>query len=298
MAVRFVVLIIGCLLINVSFGARFAMPKSGDSLVGVMQTTKMGHRNITQIMQHYDVGLDALKEANPNVNFDQLSASTSLTIPTQFILPMVSRRGMVVNLAALRLMLYLPKAHSIEVLPVGVGKAGAETPIFKTNIISKAKNPDWVPTASVRQAFLDENGYPMPLVVPSNEQNPLGYYAMRLSDPTYLMHGTIDPAGVGSRVSAGCLRMFNEDNKTIFHLCRIGTRVNIINEPYKAGWQGKTLYLEAHAPISKDQWYKGYKTALDQARHHRRGRLTIDWQKVKDTVSAHTGIPVAVGSVA
>jgi lipoprotein-anchoring transpeptidase ErfK/SrfK len=48
---------------------------------------------------------------------------------------------------------------------------------------------------------------PLPSVVPPGPDNPLGAFALTLSLPTYLIHGTNKPDGVGMRSSHGCIRL-------------------------------------------------------------------------------------------
>jgi L,D-transpeptidase ErfK/SrfK len=69
---------------------------------------------------------------------------------------------------------------------------------------------------------------------------------MRLGLPGYLIHGTNRPAGVGMRVTHGCIRMFPEDIGFLFELLGVDTRVQIINEPVKLGWDGEDLVIEVH----------------------------------------------------
>ena len=51
------------------------------------------------------------------------------------------------------------------------------------------------------------------------------------------------------RISHGCLRMYPENIEELFGKVAVATPVRIINQPYKAGWQGGVLYLEAHPPL-------------------------------------------------
>ena len=69
---------------------------------------------------------------------------------------------------------------------------------------------------------------------------------MRLGLPGYLIHGTNRPAGVGMRVTHGCVRMFPEDIEYLFAQIDLNTRVRIINEPVKMGWNGDQLVMEVH----------------------------------------------------
>lgn len=42
------------------------------------------------------------------------------------------------------------------------------------------------------------------------------------------IHGTDDPALVGTKSTRGCIRMRNEDLETLVHLTGVGTRVTIV----------------------------------------------------------------------
>ena len=87
----------------------------------------------------------------------------------------------------------------------------------------------------------------MPKVVATGEDNPLGTRAIYLSMPSYLIHGTNKPYGVGMKVSHGCIRMYPEHVEKFYDLVQIGTKVNIIDQPIKAGWDNEELYIEVHS---------------------------------------------------
>jgi L,D-transpeptidase ErfK/SrfK len=69
---------------------------------------------------------------------------------------------------------------------------------------------------------------------------------MRLGLPGYLIHGTNRPAGVGMRVTHGCIRMFPEDIEFLFDRVPVNASVRILNEPIKVGWDGDELVMEVH----------------------------------------------------
>jgi L,D-transpeptidase ErfK/SrfK len=84
-------------------------------------------------------------------------------------------------------------------------------------------------------------------------QNPLGTRALRLGIPGYLIHGTNRPAGVGMRVSHGCIRMFPEDVEFLFERIHVKTAVRIIDVPVKIGWDGEALVAEVHPLLEVPQ---------------------------------------------
>lgn len=58
----------------------------------------------------------------------------------------------------------------------------------------------------------------MPAVVPAGPDNPMGHHAIRLAayGGVYLLHGTNADFGIGMRVSSGCIRLRDDDIKTLF----------------------------------------------------------------------------------
>jgi len=50
---------------------------------------------------------------------------------------------------------------------------------------------------------------------------------MGLSQPHYGIHGTNNPASIGTAASNGCIRMYNEDVNELFNLVSVGTPVTI-----------------------------------------------------------------------
>jgi L,D-transpeptidase ErfK/SrfK len=106
--------------------------------------------------------------------------------------------------------------------------------------------------ASIRKEHADR-GDPLPSVVKPGPDNPLGAYALTLSLPSYLIHGTNKPAGVGMRSSHGCIRLYPEDIEALFSRVPRGTAVRIVNQPVLAGWRDGQLYLEVHPPLAEEQ---------------------------------------------
>jgi L,D-transpeptidase ErfK/SrfK len=272
----------------------FSTPAAGNDIVGKLQLITVGMRNRVDISEQYDVGKFEMIEANPGVNLKQLNGSQRLVVPTEFILPKAPRKGVVINLAAMRLYYYTRDGKDVLTFPVGIGKVGWATPMGTTKVIEKVKDPAWVPTKSVRADFLKRYGYPLPQIVLSGPDNPLGHYMMRLDWPAYLMHGTNSPAGVGSRVSAGCIRMFDWNAGQLFQHVKIGTPVRVLYQPVKAGWRGNTLYLEAHLPIP-GMGNPSYKPILKAAMRQRRGKVVVNWQKAAGVAKLDLGVPQAVG---
>lgn len=243
-----------CLLLPLTACAqKLPLPPKGDDLVGSLTSTVI-HSNdtIASIARKNDIGFFAILEANPQLDPKHLLPGTEIIIPKQFLLPQVPHKGIVINLSSMRLF-YFPQGQKyFYSYPIGIGKKDWNTPVGKLKIVEKIENPKWHVPKSIYE-YRKENGDPVPHVVPSGPKNPLGYFAMRLSLPTYLIHGTNDPASVGVRSSAGCIHLYPEDIKQLFSLIKVGTPVLILNSPYIAGYHNEKLYIEAHLPLQEDR---------------------------------------------
>lgn len=276
------------------------LPKEGSVIGSVQKAESKSGETLSDVGRRYDVGLHEMNVANPGVSTaKRLRSGTSLIIPTQYILPNVPRKGMVINLAELRLYYYPKERNVVMTEPVGIGREGHwRTPVGLTSITKKEIDPHWRPTANVR-AEAAKHGMPIPSVFPPGPDNPLGKYILRLGWPTYLIHGTNRPEGVGSRVSAGCIRMLPEDAKTLYNIVPVGTQVRVINEPYKAGWKGSDLYFEAHPPLeeNKKQYASNKVAAVEtiQAQTHGTNAM-VRWKRVKKLTEAYSGMPEVVGA--
>src|SRR5688500_17640933 len=182
--------------------------------------------------------------------------------------------------------------------PIGIGVEGWATPFGEAKVTQKVKDPVWYVPASIRKEHA-ERGDPLPSVVPPGPDNPLGEYALTLSLPSYLIHGTNKPAGVGMRSSHGCIRLYPEDIEALFPLIARGTVVRIVNQPVLAGWRNVQLYLEVHAPLAEEEHdlVAEAEAALDRA-VARAGAaasaLAIDHEAVAKIVAEQRGIPFPV----
>jgi len=280
-----------------AFALTFTLPANGDSVVGHVQITQaLPGDSFSSIGRRYDIGYYQLVEANPGVDPLNPPAGTLLVIPTRFVLPPVERKGIVVNLAELRIYFYPPNSNKVMTFPIGIGREGWNTPTGLSQITQKTANPTWVVPASIMKDR-KEAGVDLPKSVPPGPDNPLGAYRMRLTQPTYLIHGTNDYRGVGRRSSSGCIRMFPEDVETLFSRVKVGTQVHTIDAAYKAGWGDSKLYLEAHVPLQEQQVTKsvnmgGMENVVNTAA--RGNTAQINWDAAKQIAKAQNGVPQVI----
>jgi L,D-transpeptidase ErfK/SrfK len=279
---------------------RFPLPPRGTDVVGELRVTLSSREDtLSDIARRHDLGYEEIVAANPGVDPWLPGERTRIVLPTSFILPPGPRKGLVLNLASMRLF-YYPKpafGEPPEVIthPMGIGREGWRTPRGKTKIVAKTRHPAWVVPASVRAEHARE-GDPLPAVVPPGPDNPLGDYAMRLDIPNYLIHGTNKPYGVGMRVSHGCVRLYPEDIASLFPLIPVGTPVRIVNLPYLAGRRDGTLYLEAHPPLEEQakRWGGSLKPMQILVRKAAGKSGDVDWVRAARVAREARGFPVPI----
>ena len=274
----------------------YRIPDNGSVLIGSSEqyTVERGDYFFS-IAQFYDIGLLALIAANPGIDPFLPSPGTNLVIPTRMILPEVQRKGIVINLAELRLYYFTPNSNTVHVFPVGIGREGRHTPEMSSKISTKLYKPSWTPTKNSRKEYLEKYGEELPLVVEPGEDNPLGEHALRLSygSGNYLIHGTNREFGIGMRISAGCIRMNPESIAWLYDKVRVNTPVRIINQPIKiAAEPNGNLLLEVHSPLSEKRFAPALTSEDIKARYKQ--RYIINESAVQRALLLHRGMPIKV----
>ncbi|MEG4676235.1 L,D-transpeptidase [Enterobacter cloacae] len=252
--------VLGCLaalLISQSVQAvSYRLPPAGSRLVGSTQVITVPDHNtlpLEAFAAQHGQGLSNMLEANPGVDPFLPQSGTRLVVPQQLILPDTVRKGIVVNVAEMRLYYYPPGSNTVEVFPIGIGQAGRETPRnWVTAIERKQEGPTWSPTPNTRREYAKE-GKTLPAFVPAGPDNPMGLYALYIGR-LYAIHGTNSNFGIGLRVSQGCIRLRNNDIKYLFDNVSPGTRVQLIDQPVKVTTEPDgSRWVEVHEPLSRNR---------------------------------------------
>ncbi len=126
------------------------------------------------------------------------------------------------------------KGHAIR-YGVGVGAEGYGWS-GSTVVRSKKEWPDWYPTKEYLAAHPNVIPALQPLAsgegMHGGPDNPMGARAMYLwqgnKDTLFRIHGTNEPWTIGSDVSAGCIRMTNEDVSDLYDRVTVGAKVIVL----------------------------------------------------------------------
>jgi len=103
----------------------------------------------------------------------------------------------------------------VRVFETAVGAPCTPSPTGSFTIVARIPDPTW---------------YGKGKVVPPGKSNPIGPRWLGLSKKGYGIHGTNNPASIGSSASHGCIRLRNSDIKELFELVSLGDEVDLIGE--------------------------------------------------------------------
>ncbi|WP_298438249.1 L,D-transpeptidase family protein [Geobacter sp.] len=268
----------------------------GDDVIGRLAVVRLEKGDtLPDIARHFGLGITALSAANPGVDVWVPEAGKPVILPLSFILPDAPRRGIVVNVATMRLFQYKGDGKSLAVstYPVGVGTKERPTPTGPTRVYRKAARPTWHVPASIAEDHR-KKGDPLPAEVPPGPENPLGEYALYLSKPGYLIHGTNKPASIGLKATNGCMRLYPENIEVLFNDTPVNTPVAIVNQPYLIGQRNGVLYLEVHTPL-EDSGAPELEKMYEKLRAiEKKAGRPLDWKKIREVQTEARGIPVPI----
>lgn len=279
----------------------FAVPVARQEVVGkLMAVSARSEDTLVDIARRYRIGQDEIVIANPTVDRWLPADGDKVILPTSYILPRTRRKGLVLNISEMRLY-YYPEhtpglADRVHTYSVSIGREQYATPLGETRIVKKAKHPSWRPPPSI-VAERASRGETLPSVVPPGPDNPLGELVMRLSMPGYLIHGTNKPYGVGMRVTHGCVRMYQEDMKTLYSMVPVGTPVTIVDEPVKLGWLNDMLYIEVHPPFETSITQEALTERVMEllAAESNKRRFELDRDALQMALKFQNGVPMVIG---
>ncbi len=270
-----------------------------DDVIGRLAVIRLKKGDtLPDIARHFSLGINTVSAANPGIDIWVPEAGERIRLPLSFILPDTRRKGIVINLAAMRLFYFKEDGNlmAVSTYPVGVGTTERPTPIGQMYVVRKKFRPTWYVPASIAEDHR-KKGDPLPAAVPPGPLNPFGEYALYLNKSGYLVHGTNKPASIGLRATNGCIRLYPEDIKRLFENTPVKTPVNIVNQPYLVGQRGGIVYIEVHSS-AEESGSTGLKAAYAKLRNiEKKSEHALDWKKVKEAVTEARGVPVPVSEI-
>lgn len=284
----------------------YLLPTDGSSVVGGIQVVTIANADTTllDVARHYDLGYQEITVANPAVGPWVPKLGSRVVVPTEFILPPGPWEGIVVNIPQRRLF-YFPTPPAgqpavVMTFPISIARAGWSTPLGRTRIVAKHRDPSWFVPKNIQEEHRAEGEPRFPTYFPPGPDNPMGMLALQTGFAEIFIHGTNKPWGVGMRTSHGCMHLYPEDAAKLFDIVPVGTPVRIIDEPVTIGARGGTLYLsatEALAEYPRDYPEATRAVAAYIAFTQTPGHAAfaeLDWPRLQAAVAARRILPVPV----
>jgi len=100
-----------------------------------------------------------------------------------------------------------------NVWPCAIGKPESPTPAGDYEVTVTLEDPTW---------------YWQGKAIPPGPENGLGKWFIGINKKGYGVHGTNEPASIGTAASHGCVRMYNEDVSELVTVVKAGTPVIIV----------------------------------------------------------------------
>lgn len=283
--------------------AAFAAVGSGEravpDVIGMMgrYTTKYDD-TLLDLARAHNLGFVEMVAANPGVDPWVPGDGTEIVLPTAHILPTGPRDGLLLNVVDMRLY-FFPKRGAVQSFAIGTGREAWNTPLGTTRIVRKVPNPTWHVPKSIRALEPD-----LPASIPPGPDNPLGAFAMYLGWPSYLIHGTNKPYGVGRRVSHGCVRLYPEGIAALYPQVPVGTPVTVVAQAAKVGRLAGELLLEVHPSLKQADQIEEDNGKFTPERIPQiidmvmmaagADASAIDWGKVHTAVAERRGYPIPI----
>jgi lipoprotein-anchoring transpeptidase ErfK/SrfK len=137
--------------------------------------------------------------------------------------------SIVVNVPQRRLYLIMAGGRAMR-YGVGVGRTEAATFRGTATVGRKEKWPHWTPTANMMRHTPRYRSFAGGMA--GGVDNPLGPRALYLyrggQDTYFRLHGTTEPETIGTAVSSGCVRLFNQDIIDLYDRVPVGTQVTVV----------------------------------------------------------------------
>jgi lipoprotein-anchoring transpeptidase ErfK/SrfK len=113
------------------------------------------------------------------------------------------------------------------------------------SVTDKRVNPSWTPTPTM----LAENPR-LPRWVPGGHpMNPLGVRGLYLGTSMYRIHGTDAPWTIGTAVSKGCIRLYNQDVLDLYPRVNVGAKVIVTYDRFTTAAVASSAPVPVSVPV-------------------------------------------------
>ena len=207
---------------------RMLLDRFPDSPLLSRTQAELGNINVALLFSPVVTESDAVHEVKAGDTLGKIASASGTTVeflkkanslkgdtihPRQRLKIPKGRFGIVVDKSQNQLLL-TEDNQFIKTYPVATGQDNS-TPVGTFKIVTRIPNPVWYKQGAV--------------VPPDSPENILGTRWLGIDKQGYGIHGSVDPRVIGQQVTAGCVRMRNNDVEELFAIVPVGTEVTVVD---------------------------------------------------------------------
>ncbi len=173
-----------------------------------------------KIAERFHMDIDFLKLLNPDTDFEAVGTEIWVADPGDDAQPEIAR--LVADKSLARLLAYDEGDKLVLSYPVTIGSDELPSPSGTHEVAAVAVEASYSyrPGKNFQQGDNEE-----PLTLPPGPNGPVGSVWIDLSEPTYGLHGSPEPAEIDKSASHGCVRMTNWDAMELARAVETGVPV-------------------------------------------------------------------------
>ena len=194
-----------------------------DDYAKLAELDAMGFVSVAEkLAERFHMDVDFLAALNEGMAFE---AGETITVVDPGGKAEGSVASVTVDKASGRLVARDAEGNTLTDYPVAVGSSETPSPSGTVEVTAIAFDPTYSyrPSENFQQGDNDE-----PLTLPPGPNGPVGAVWIDLSEPTYGIHGTPEPAKLFTEQSHGCVRMSNWDANELADMIERGATVEFI----------------------------------------------------------------------
>jgi lipoprotein-anchoring transpeptidase ErfK/SrfK len=197
--------------------------------LGKSQQTALEYETILELLgERGHASPNLTRRLNPNVNWTNVSAGTSVTLPAVgYPEPRQKAAFVTISLAERRLQAFDAATNLIAHFPCSIAARVEKRPAGELRVVAVAPNPDYTFNPEVFPESEEARTLKTKLILPPGPNNPAGTAWISLDLLGYGLHGTPQPEQVGRTESHGCFRLANWNAEYLLKLAWIGLPVRV-----------------------------------------------------------------------
>ena len=169
-----------------------------------------------------------IKLLNPNVDWTNVLAGASLTVPdADYPEPQTKAAFAVISLSGKTLEAFDENTNLLAHFPCSIAARVEKRPAGELHVVAIAPNPNYTFDPEIFPEVPEAREIGHKLILPPGPNNPVGTVWISLDKPGYGMHGTPKPEDVGRTESHGCFRLANWNAEFLLKLVWVGMPVRV-----------------------------------------------------------------------